>query len=261
MDLQIAHGYSASASGLPCAGGGTRWPAVSCTAASPVRPEPSPAPAKISPRRKAESSGTPCARIAGSAGSRFCASNVCISSSAPALSIVGESRGDGRVQSGARRVEQDRRKGPGRRSPPAILPSCKPRSGASQNLPGASDALAIAGALIVLPYPGRAPPSGRAGPVRQSLAAGCARFSRAVVADIGDVGQVRGSVPKNTGRCRRTGSATVPARAHPPSRESASPRHQATSARLARRADAVEQVRRQTSSCGLGRAVRMRSSR
>ncbi len=93
-----------------------------------------------SPRRWAASSGTPCARIAGSAGSRPSASSARTSSSAPAGQHRGEARGDGGAQfrSAAGRAGWRRSAtAPARRR--ARLPGRKAAPGAAPDLPGAGD--------------------------------------------------------------------------------------------------------------------------
>ena len=103
------------------------------------------------PREVAASSGTPWARIAGSAGSSSWASRACTSAQRAVRQHGGRSGRRSRRAGGARRVQQDGGKVPGltRRRGGRSLPRGQAAAGAAPNLPGASDPLAVTRAAAV----------------------------------------------------------------------------------------------------------------
>ena len=222
-----------------------------------------PPPASVSsPRRWADSSGTPCARMAGSAGSRPSASSARTSSSAPRRQHRREPRRDRRPQ---------RRPAAGRagwrrtaRAPAARLLACqaaRPRAGAAPDLPGAGDALAVGRAQAARPSPGPPRRAAHAARLGRSASAAPRASARAAAAGIGDIRQARRSARRNRGRCRRSGSAAGPPRAPRSISASAASRHHATLPGSAAGRTPYSACGTGASSSGVGRAVSTRSSR
>ena len=202
--------------------------------------------ASISPRRNAPPvSGTPCARIAGSAGSSPSASSARTSSSAPAASIASNRAAIACAQRLARRIEQHRartRHGAGVARLAPARPPARARS-AAPHLPRPRDPLAVASAAAAPPSPDRPRRAARAAPrgpiVRQQPAAPPPAPRRR---DRRDVRDAVASAPRNRGPSRRTGSAPgrPPGRVHRRQRRAAPPRR---AARLGRRPHAIQRVR------------------
>ena len=201
-------------------------------------------PAAISPAQMADSSGTPCAFIAGRRGSSPSASSARTSSSAPAASMAVEAPVDGGAQRLARRVEQDGGEAPRRRAGHA-RPACQAvsdRPVARQTSqartrrwlsPGFRRGRRLRIALRQRRMKAGAP----------SSASSARASARAAGRHRRNVGQALGQRPRNKGRCRRRGSAAGP----PPGRRDLRQRHRpppGDAAALRRRADAVQPVRR-----------------
>ena len=180
---------------------------------------PAPPPAAWTPRRCASNSGTPCARIAGRAGSRPSAPPAPAPPPTRAAGQHGvEPGGDGGAQRLARRVQQDGGEvpwgGSGMRALP--LPGGQPLPRPGPDLPGPGQPLAVAGAE----RSGRCRVRGG----QQRMQRRCAALPPAAPAPPPAPRPAPAAAPTaprsatgNRARSRRRGSAAAPPPARPPS--------------------------------------------